>query len=38
MPSGPTDFFLPNADNRFLIMVKVYLTVLIEFADYYFRN
>ena len=21
MPSGPTDFFLPTADNRFLIML-----------------
>ena len=42
MPFGPTDFFLPIADNRFLILLvlteRVYPIVLIEFADYYVRN
>jgi len=42
MPTGPTDFFLAIADNRFLIMlilmVKGYVILLIEFADYYVRN
>ena len=40
MPSGPTDFFLPTADNNFLIMLvlMVNLILLIEFVDYYFRD
>jgi len=42
MLSGPTDFFLAIADNRFLIMLilllKWYMILLIEFADYYVRN
>jgi len=42
MPSGPTDFFLPIDDNRFLklliFMVKGLPDLLIEIAGYYFRK
>ena len=42
MPSRPTDLFFPIVDNSLLIMVilmmKSYLILLIEFADFYVRN
>ena len=33
MLSGPTDFFLPIADNRFLIMSILMLNGLPDFVD-----
>jgi hypothetical protein len=33
MPSGPTDFFFPSADNRFLMMLILTLKGLPESVD-----
>ena len=33
MPSGPTDFFLPIADNRFLIMLTLMVKGLPDSVD-----
>ena len=33
MPFGPKDFFLPTADNRFLVMVTLMVNRLFECVD-----
>ena len=33
MPSGPTDFFLPVADNRFLIILILMVKGLLDSVD-----
>ena len=34
IPSGPTDFFLPIADNRFLIMLILMVKGLPSYVDW----